>query len=62
MADRIDFNYPLLKTPNIFVQLQQRGFKSIEDKKELEEVTYEVALDLSEWILSQFGIVGKDIL
>jgi len=48
-------NYSILKTHKIIGQLQQRQFTSVQDKKELEEITHELAQELAEWILSKFG-------
>ena len=47
--------YSLHKTHKIIAMLQQRGFTTIQEKKELEDITHELALELSEWMLYIFG-------
>jgi hypothetical protein len=47
--------YKLEKSSRLLVHLNQRGF-TIEDKRDLDEIKYELALEISEWLLNQFGI------
>lgn len=48
-------DFKIFKTHKIIGLLHTRGFTTIQEKSELEDITTELAQELAEWMLYSFG-------
>lgn len=55
-------NYTLLTSKKIFHELTNRGFSYLSEKNDLEELTYEIAVELNFWLLDQFEINQSELM